>query len=583
MHLQMIDWVLLISYFVLAIVIGSLFTKKAGKSLTDYFVSGRSLPWWLAGTSMVATTFAADTPLAVAGMVANHGVAGNWLWWNMVMSGILTVFVFAKLWRRSGVITDIEFTELRYSGRAAAFLRGFRALYLGLPINLIIMGWVTLAMAKILGITLGMGKWEAVGVCLVITMVYSTLGGLWGVVVTDFIQFFIAMAGAVILAIFATHAVGGIPGLKQQLTLHYGSSAAVLSFVPKIGSIWMPMITFFVYLSVNWWATWYPGAEPGGGGYIAQRIFSAKNEKHSVLATLWFNIAQYALRSWPWIIVGLAAMVLYPNLADKESGYVKVMVDYLPSGWIGLMMAGFAAAYMSTISTQLNWGSSYLVNDFYRRFLNKNASEKHYVWISRLATILLLALAAIVTHYMGSIEKAWKFLLAIGAGTGSVYILRWFWWRISAWSEIAAMTASFVVSLLLQYVFHLNNSNPYQFAQILLITVAISTVVWLAVTFLTSPEEESVLIHFYKKVHPGGGLWASIPQKAGIPVPKGIISRDLLDWLFGIILIYTSLFGIGKFVLGEYGTGFLFLAGAAVSGAFIYRDLSRRGWEKVAE
>jgi len=583
MHLQLIDWVLLIAYFVLAIVVGSLFTKKASQSMAEYFVSGRSLPWWLAGTSMVATTFAADTPLAVAGLVGSHGVAGNWLWWNMVMSGILTVFVFAKLWRRSGVITDIEFTELRYSGGAAAFLRGFRALYLGLPINLIVMGWVTLAMAKILGITLGMGKWEAIAICLIITLVYSTLGGLWGVVVTDFIQFFIAITGAVILAIFASHAVGGISGLKLQLAQHYGNSKQILSFIPEVGSVWMPMLTFFVYLAVNWWAAWYPGAEPGGGGYIAQRIFSAKNEKHSVLATLWFNIAHYALRPWPWIIVGLAAMVLYPNLADKESGYVKVMVDYLPPGVMGLMMAGFAAAYMSTISTQLNWGSSYLVNDFYRRFIKKDGSERHYVWVSRLATVLLLILAAVVTHYMTSIEKAWKFLLAIGAGTGSVYILRWFWWRISAWSEIAAMTASFVVSMVLQFYFHLNGNEPLQFAQIMLITVTLSTITWLITTFLTPPEKEEVLINFYKKVHPGGALWASIPRKAGMLPPKGIVSRDLLDWFFGVILIYTSLFGIGKFVLGEYGMGFIFLIGAAISGYVIYYDLSRRGWEKVAE
>ncbi|NOY76557.1 MAG: Na+:solute symporter [Calditrichaeota bacterium] len=583
MHLQLIDWILLIAYFVMAIVVGSLFTKKASQSMAEYFVSGRSLPWWLAGTSMVATTFAADTPLAVAGLVGSHGVAGNWLWWNMVMSGILTVFVFAKLWRRSGVITDIEFTELRYSGRAAAFLRGFRALYLGLPINLIVMGWVTLAMAKILGITLGMGKWEAIAVCLIITLVYSTLGGLWGVVVTDFIQFFIAIGGAVILAVFASHAVGGISGLKLQLTQHYGNSKQILSFVPEVGSVWMPMLTFFVYLAVNWWAAWYPGAEPGGGGYIAQRIFSAKNEKHSVLATLWFNIAHYALRPWPWIIVGLAAMVLYPNLADKESGYVKVMVDYLPPGVMGLMMAGFAAAYMSTISTQLNWGSSYLVNDFYRRFIKKDGSERHYVWISRLATVLLLILAAVVTHYMTSIEKAWKFLLAIGAGTGSVYILRWFWWRINAWSEISAMTASFVVSMVLQFYFHLNGNEPLQFAQIMLITVTLSTATWLIVTFLTPPEREEVLITFYKRVHPGGALWASIPKKAGLIPPKGIVSRDLLDWFFGVILIYTSLFGIGKFVLGEYGMGFIFLIGAAISGYVIYYDLSRRGWEAVAE
>ena len=355
MQIEILDILIIAAYFIFVTLIGLKYSGRAGQSIEEFFVSGRSLPWWLAGTSMVATTFAADTPLAVTGLVAEHGIAGNWLWWNMVMSGLLTVFFYARLWRRAGILTDVEFTEIRYGGKPAAFLRGFRALYLALPINSIIMGWVTLAMAKIVGTTTGMDKWPAVLICVGVTLIYSLLSGLWGVVITDFFQFFIAMSGAVVLAVFAVDYAGGFDVLLEKLSRPELGSGQILAFFPEIGSAWMPVSAVAVYLAVNWWATWYPGAEPGGGGYIAQRIFSAKNEKHGIFATLWFNIAHYTIRPWPWIIVALVTLVVYPNLADKESGYVLMIIDALPPGLRGLLLASFAAAFMSTISTQLNW------------------------------------------------------------------------------------------------------------------------------------------------------------------------------------------------------------------------------------
>ena len=469
MNLSAIDWAIVVAYFALSMGIGILFTKKGGESVEEYFLSGRNVSWWLAGASMVATTFAADTPLVVTGLVFNNGVAGNWLWWNMLMSGMLTVFFFARLWRRAGVMTDVEFAELRYSGKPAAALRGFRAVYLALPINLIILGWVTKAMIKILTISLGLhpvnvlgmtvsGEVIAVGICFVITVAYSTGAGMWAVLWTDLVQFVIKMSAVIILAVYAVRAVGGMDKLKTGLAAHYGSADAALSVLPIqwtatgiAGYAWMPLLTLFVFLSVQWWAAWYPGAEPGGGGYVAQRIFSSKTERDGVLATLFFQVAHYAIRPWPWIVTGLATVLLYPAgigpTHDHEATYVQAFVDLLPTPWRGFMMAGFAAAYMSTVGTQLNWGASYLVNDFYRRFLNKTATDKHYVTVSRWATVILFLLSIVVTSQLDTVASAWELLLALGSGTGLVLILRWYWWRINAWSEISAMIASFVVSL----------------------------------------------------------------------------------------------------------------------------------------
>ena len=561
--------------------------------MSEFFLGGRNIPWWLAGTSMVATTFGADTPLAVTGMVARNGVAGNWLWWNFVASGMLTVFLFARLWRRAGVMTDVEFAELRYSGKPAAFLRGFRALYLGIPINCIILGWVNLAMVKILMLILGVSKDESlfivVGI-IALTAAISVLSGLWGVLVTDMFQFVVKMTMVIVLAVAAVQAVGGITAMKEKLAvidhakgLATGGAGSALSFVPDLNSAWMPMITFLVYISVNWWATWYPGAEPGGGGYIAQRMFSAKDERHSLLATLWFNIAHYALRPWPWILVGLASVILYPNLADPETGYVRVMIDYLPPYLRGLMVAAFMAAFMSTIGTQLNWGASYLVNDFYRRFWRPSETDRHYVLAAQAATVLLTVVSAVITRYMDSISGAWKLLLLTGAGTGTVLILRWYWWRINAWSEVSAMISAFVVSIVLQTVFGLSSDDPVQFAHIMLITVAITTVVWLAATFATAPEPAAKLEAFYRRVRPSEFGWKPIARLAHDVPPARDFGWNLVDWLCGCALIYGALFGTGKIILQETMTGILFLAVALAASLVIYFDLSRRGWKTVAE
>ncbi len=592
MRLTFADWSVVVLYFAFNVAIGLYYKRRAGRDTREFFLSGRNVPWWLAGTSMVATTFAADTPLAVTGMVAKNGIAGNWLWWTFVASGMLTVFFYARLWRRCGVMTDVEFSEIRYAGRPAAFLRGFRALYLGIPINCIILGWVNLAMVKILELLFNVGKVEALIMVLgliALTSAISTLSGLWGVLVTDLFQFVIKMGMVIVLAVVAVRAVGGIDVMKtklaqiDQLRAAAGGHGSVLSFLPDVGSTWMPMITFFVYISLNWWATWYPGAEPGGGGYVAQRMFSAKDEKHSLLATLWFNIAHYAVRPWPWILVALASLILFPGLADPETGYIRVMIDYLPSSLRGLMVAAFAAAYMSTIATQLNWGASYLVNDFYRRFLRRDASERHYVLASRAATVLLTVISALATLGMGSIAGAWKLLLVTGAGTGSVLLLRWYWWRINAWSEVAAMVTAFVVSVLLQTVGGLDSDKPVDFAWIMILTVGVTTATWLAVTFLTRPERDETLVAFYRRTRPARAGWGPIAARAPDVQPSGDGLANLVDWVAGCVLIYAALFGVGKLLLHEALPGVLLLALAAVAATIIYRDLSRRGWRTVVE
>lgn len=568
MALSFIDWSLIVAYFVLSLVVGSLYAKRAGKGIESFFISERALPWWLAGTSMVATTFAADTPLAVTEIVVKNGIAGNWLWWNFVLGGMMTVFLFSKLWRRSEVLTDIEFTELRYSGKPAAILRGFRAVYLGLPINCMIMAWVTLAMTAILEVTFSFPKILALVISLVFAVFYTVLSGLWGVVITDFFQFIIAMAGSIALAVISVIHVGGIKALKLKVL---ASHPEALSFFPKFGSMTLPLLTFFVYVAVQWWSTWYPGAEPGGGGYVAQRILASKDEKHSVLATLWFNFAHYALRPWPWILVALAVMIVFPNLSDPKLGYPKMVVSFLPVGLKGLMIAAFFAAFMSTIVTHLNWGASYLVNDFYKRFIKKDASSAHYIFVSRILTVLLMIFAGIAASQMESIKGAWELLLAIGAGTGLVYILRWYWWRINAWSEIAAMTCSFAVAMVLLKT-RFGAPGELNWAYRMLITVGITTLVWLVATFLTRPVDKEHLINFYKKIKPGG-MWK--PIKAGIEGagegPR--IQTDLLNWLLGTVFIYCSLFGIGKIVFLEFKTGIALLLAAAFLGILLYKNI----------
>jgi len=575
MTLILSDWLIIALYFIVSAAIGLAYTRKASRSLEDYFVSGRALPWWLAGTSMVATTFAADTPLAVAGLVAKYGVAGNWLWWNGAFSGVLTVFFFARLWRRAGVLTDVEFAELRYGGRPAAVLRGFRALYLAVPINLIIMGWVTRAMVTILGVTLDVNPWRAAILLFGVTALYSIFSGLWGVIVTDAFQFVVAMGGTILLAVFAVESVGGLGVLTEKAVAHFGSADAAFGVLPATDQAWLPLSTLLIFLGVQWWAAWYPGQEPGGGGYVVQRILSAKDERHGLLATLWFTIAHYALRPWPWILVGFVALIRYPNLANPEEGYVRVMVDVLPSPFKGLLLAAFAAAYMSTISTHLNWGASYLVNDVYLRFLKPNASRRAQIIASRVATGVLMVLSLVVMSFLTSVEQGWKLLIGLGAGTGLVFILRWYWWRVNAWSEISAMVASFLTSVFLAtFGYDLSNPAGPTYAKTMLITVLVTTAVWLAVTFATGPESNATLDRFYRKVRPGGAGWRPVSTRLGFgndPIPGGVLSW--VNWVAGLVAVYCAVVSLGDLLVGSQLRGLLY--GAAAIGAFllIYRNL----------
>jgi SSS family solute:Na+ symporter len=580
MTLTFLDWLVIGGYFALNLAIGLYYARRARGSTTEFFLSGRNVPWWLAGTSMVATTFSADTPLVVTGMVARYGIAGNWLWWNMAASGMLTVFVYARLWRRAGVMTDVELAELRYSGKPAAFLRGFRALYLGVPINCIIIGWVNLAMLKILQVTLGLDAAAALWVLvamLAFTAFYTTISGLWGVLVTDLVQFVLKMGMVLALAYYAVRAAGGLDALKDKVRLLdlAAGGGSRLAFFPSTDSAWMPSITLFVYLGVSWWASWYPGAEPGGGGYVAQRIFSAKNERHGLFATLWFNIAHYAVRPWPWILTALASLVLYPTLEDKESGYVRTLMDpnVFPTALRGIMLAAFCAAYMSTIGTQLNWGASYVVNDFYRRFVRRRRVEREYVIVSQAVTVGLMLLSIYVTLHLASIEQAWKLLIVTGAGTGTVLLLRWFWWRINAWSEVSAMAVAAVVSLYLQLGLKWDSDRPRDFAYIMIVTVTLTTIAWLAVTWMTAPEPAETLQAFYRRVRPHGRGWTPIAAAVGLPAASGSLGGELLNALLGCVLVYASLFGVGEILLGSAARGAVLLIVGSIAAVAIGRNL----------
>ena len=497
---------------------------------------------------------------------------------DFIFSGMLTVFFYARLWRRAGVTTDVEFAEIRYAGKPAAFLRGFRAIYLAVPINCIIMGWVNLAMVKVLMLLLGVEKLEAILLVLgltALTCAVSTLAGIRGVFVADLVQFVVMMSMSVGFALFAIQGVGGMDGLKAGL-LAADPTGAKLHFLPDFNSPWMPMLTFFVYIAVNWWATWYPGAEPGGGGFIAQRMLSTKDEGHSLLATLWFNVAHYAVRPWPWILVGLVSLVAFPGLDDPETGYVLAMTEFLPPYLRGLMLAAIAAAFMSTISTELNWGASYLINDVYRRFLRPQASEPQLVRTSRVATVVLAIAAAAITFYMDSIAGAWKLLLATGAGTALVLILRWFWWRINAWSEVSAMSTAAVVSLYLQLGLGYDTDDPISFTKVILATVIATTVVWVAVTLLTGPEPRETLLAFYRRARPHPALWGPIAAEASDVRPSSTLTGDFLNWGAGCGLVFGALFGVGKVILGAWSPGVLLLVTAAVCAAWLSHSLQTR-------
>jgi len=593
-----LDFLVLAGYFAMTLAVGLFFARRAKRSMVDYFLSNRSMPWWVAGTAMVATTFSADTPLAVTEMVAKNGVAGNWLWWSMLASGMLTVFFFAKLWRRAAVVTDVEVAELRYSGRPAAFLRGFRAAYLGLLINILIMGWVNLGMAKVLGGMLGVSKWAALVICLLLTFLYTVAAGYWGVASANGFQYLFEMGGAIVLAFVSVAAVGGMDAMKAKIGAahpafsppgtRFGSADAVLSFLPAWGdAVWaLPAITFATLLGVSWWASWYPGAEPGGGGYVAQNMLACRDERHSRAAALYFNVAHYAMRSWPWLITALCSLAIYGGSLRNPAGeedpglnYVQMMVDFLPVGLRGFMLASFAAAFMSTQATQMNWGSSYLVNDLYRRFLKKGASERHYVLASRIATALTLVLSLVATTFMSQISKVWEFLLTIGAGTGLVYILRWYWWRVNAWSEVAAMASALVTSLGLRSLGSsypvFDPATPRGFAMTLVTTTAVTTSVWLAATFATAPEPREKLAAFYAKVRPAGPGWKRIAGAAAVAEHRGEIPRNLAFWALGTVFVYSIMFVTGALLFGDTARALVFGAALAVSGALLFTGLAR--------
>jgi len=596
MHLTLVDWSAVIAYLAITLILGLYFRGRSGKDMSEYFVSGREVSWWLAGTSMVATTFAADTPLLVTGLVYSQGIAGNWLWWSFLPSGMMTVFLFARLWRRSGLLTDVQFAEMRYAGKPAAFLRGFRAIYLGLLMNCLILGWVTKAMITItqqlLGVSLGSATLICVLVLIPFTGLYVSLGGLWGVLWTDLFQFVLKMAIVIGVAYYGIHAAGGMSALLARLSAMQAAvpgAAQATSFVPGFSHgltaepQWtVPALTFLVFICLQWWAFWYPGAEPGGGGYIAQRIFSAKDERHGLLSVLWFNIAHYALRPWPWILTGLAVIVLYPQLGKDraEQGYMMVVTDHVPHAFIGIIIAGFLAAFMSTVATQLNWGASYLIADFYRRFVKPGASEKHYVNASRAATVLLVAASALVAWQLSSIRAGWQWVLELGAGTGAVYLLRWYWWRINAWSEIAAMATALVVSLALHLGTFFSGSATVVFAKTALWTTGLTTVVWIIVTMATAPEPNSILIAFYRKVRPDVRGWRPVAELAPEVSPTRDLGQNLVAWLLGCGMVYAALFGVGKLILLQTGTGLVLVFLAAACAMALYRDIASRTWNE---
>lgn len=610
--LHIIDWVIIAIYIIFSIGVGIYFSRRAGKNTEEYFLSGRTLPWWIVGTSMVATTFAADTPLAITEFVRGSGIWQNWFWWNQLLAGLLGVFLFSRLWRRARVLTDNELLEIRYSGKPAAFLRGFKAIYFALLYNFIVMGWVINAMSSVIAIMLNIDRWTAVWICVVIAVIYALLSGFWGVVITDFVQFAIAMFGSIALAIIAVNAFGGMENILTAISdmipadgesaAAAGLSTNTLKFVPPVPEAGFsfttfmesPFSKFLIFITILWWSR----DNADGGGYIIQRMSSAKNEKHALLATLWFNLTHYAIRVWPWIIVALVSIIAFPDvsgwaLGDKV-GYTLVMQKVLGPGMIGLMIVSFLAAFMSTIDTHLNWGTSYLINDIYKRFIkpeksfsNKEQGQRHYVFVSRIITVVLMVCAAFVARNMQSIYKAWEFIVAMGAGIGLVLILRWFWWRINAWTEIAALATSILLTISFEIIaavqtisaggtYVLFGKSPVIFGvtlQIhhkLLIIVPIAISVWLIVTFLTKPEKESTLNEFYRRVQPGG-WWGDIAKD--IPRTKANVLRGFIpNWIAGVAMIWGATFGIGNLLFGRWNSGFLLSVISILGFAWIWKS-----------
>jgi SSS family solute:Na+ symporter len=559
--LATVDWTIIFGYVAIVIILGIILSKRAQTNMESYFVAGRKLPWWLLGTSIVATTFAADTPLAVSGLVRSKGIAGNWYWWCSALAGMLGVFFYSRLWRRSNVVTDTEFAELRYSDKPASFLRGFRALYFPLVYNTIVMGWVMLAMAKIMGGVLGLPKWQSVGFCFVVAVLYTSLSGLWGVVITDFIEFCTALFTSILLAVIAVNKSGGMGSVLAQLSKVVGPEKAgdITAIIPWQSAL-LPIGFFFIYIGLQWWTS----GNTDGGSYFAQRMLSAKDEKHARLGFLWGNIAHYCVRTWPWIVVGLVAIVVFPQMEDPEMGYIQVMLKFLPAGLLGLALAGFMAAFLSTIDTQLNWGASYLINDFYRRFLKKDGSEKHYVRAAIVATVIIAAVGALVAFMMSSIVFGWYIITSVNAGIGVVYLLRWYWWRINAWSEISAIITSVLMSIYMTFF------TSIEFPLTLLYIIPLSVTVWVIVTFITRPTREEKLIEFYKQVRPGGAGWRRIRAKIPGTENDRVGLSNLKGYIAAVIGIYAALIGVGKLIMGPTWQGLVLMGVTLVMGYLIY-------------
>jgi solute:Na+ symporter, SSS family len=595
MQLHALDWIIALVSVAICFIPALFFGKRSGKNTAEFFASGRSVPWWLAGLSMVATTFSSDTPNLVANFVRTQGVAGNWQWWAFTLTGVATVFFYARLWRRSGVLTDLEFYELRYSGTAASAVRGFRAVYLGLLFNCMIMATVNLAACKIAAVLFGFSRWETLLAVGLLNVVFAAHSGLWGVLVIDMIQFFIKMTAVIAAAYFAVSLpqVGGMHGLVEKLSQVRGPGGLnYLNMLPDFKNNWdLAVAVFVIPITVQWWAVWYPGAEPGGGSYIAQRMLASRSEKDALGSTLFFNVAHYVLRPWPWILVGLASLVVYPTLNDLHNALPNldprllghdiafpVMLRYMPVGWIGLMLGGLVAANSSTILTHLNWGASYLVHDFYRRFVNRGASEHHYVIAGRIATIILFVLSSALVFGLDTAQDAFNLILRVGAGTGLLYLVRWFWWRVTAWCEIVAMISSFLVAVALAILAH--NGSEIGASQGLLLTIAVTTICWLATAYLGPQTEPAVLVDFYRKVHPVGPGWAIIRAKAGVAAAieqqeAANLSLSLLGWVAGCTTIWSALFTVGNFLYGRWNYGFGLLAVFIVSGAMLIRVIGR--------
>ncbi len=588
MQFTTLDWVIISTSIVISFLPALFFWKRAGSSTTEFFTSGRAAPWWLVGVSMVATTFSTDTPNLVTNLVRERGVSSNWVWWSFLLTGMMTVFFYARLWRRSGVLTDLEFYEIRYSGKAARALRGFRAVYLGLFFNCVIMATVNLAAAKIANIVLGWPMERTLLVCGVMTIVFASVSGLWGVLVTDSLQFLITMSGTFFVAFYALQQpeVGGLAGLFAKVP------PSSLNLLPDFGDWSVALAAFIIPITVQWWSVWYPGAEPGGGSYIAQRMLASRSERDAVTGTLLFNIMHYALRPWPWIIVALASMLIYPNLSDIGAAFPYVdpslighdmaypaMMKFLPAGALGFVVAGVLAAYRSTIETHLNWGTSYLVHDLYRQFLKPGKTEKHYVLVGRLTTAGLMIIAALKTYALGTAKEAFDLILSIGAGTGLIYLLRWFWWRVSAWSEISAMIGSFVVAI----GFFIAKKNGVQVADhvSLIATVAATTAIWVTVTFLGPQTDRATLVSFFKLVKPAGPGWKSVQAEAGVGASAESPAQALMGWMLGCAFVYAALFGTGSLLYGKMPQFYAWLVVFVLSGLGMWKVL--RGFWRGTE